>query len=178
MCSANMFFGTELSGFFAALLMCKRGKMQNVSSPSITRFQKQYSVIPSSAPSLRRRRAGLLERAERFVRPPPRADPSSRHWGAGSDPDMMWDPALVPFSVPRGSFWDFGSGNEGNSGHLPNIQVPATTTGWKALQILLLIDLKTLKELLLPHLLSSKNVTSAVPMVSHLGTAPVPLQRD
>lgn len=48
MCSANMFFGTKLSGFFAALLMCKRGKMQSISSLAITRLRERYLVVPSS----------------------------------------------------------------------------------------------------------------------------------
>lgn len=38
--------------------------------------------------------------------------------------------------------------------------------------------LKILIELLSPQLLSSRNVPSAVPMVSHLGTAPMLLHRD
>lgn len=41
MCSANMFLGTEMSGFLAALLMCKRGKKQSISSLAITQLQEQ-----------------------------------------------------------------------------------------------------------------------------------------
>lgn len=38
--------------------------------------------------------------------------------------------------------------------------------------------LKILKELLSPHYLGSRNVPSAIPVVSHLGTAPAWLHRD